>query len=69
MTAKKDWTDLTTYLDENPKLLEYVSNFVKLLADLCSGGNMTTGTMVLRKYNLLLALIGLADDRLPDTIR
>jgi hypothetical protein len=69
MTPNKEWTEFTTYLADNPKLLDYATNFITLLADLCSGGNVSTGTMVLRKYNLLLALAGLADSQLPVPIR
>lgn len=69
MMPNKEWTELTTYLADNTKLLDYATNFINLLAHLCYGGNVTTGTMVLRKYNLLLALSGLADNQLPVPIR
>ncbi len=69
MTANKEWTELATYLTDNPKLLDYMTNFINLLAHLCYGGNVTTGAMVLRKYNLLLALAGLADNQLPGPVR
>jgi hypothetical protein len=68
--TESQWVSITQFAQTaNDKQMKYMTLTVKLLSDICLGGNSTTSGMVCKFVTPRMALLGLQDYSLPPSLR